>query len=144
MIAPTLTRGERANNPGNINFDAHVDWLGQIGIELPPPGEKARFARFDTPEHGIRALVKVLRAYIERDGCKTMQQMIWRWAPAKDANNTIAYVANVCTDTGFAPNYRPESPSDFASLATAIIHHENGRVIYDPALIAKATADAFA
>jgi len=48
-------RGIRNQNPGNIDYNSRNDWQGQIGKE---PG--GRFAIFDTPENGIRALGKLL------------------------------------------------------------------------------------
>ncbi|WP_409260545.1 hypothetical protein [Pseudomonas putida] len=56
-------RDVRNNNPGNIDFNPRNDWQGQIGKE--PDG---RFAIFDTPESGIRALGKLLINYRGKDG----------------------------------------------------------------------------
>lgn len=50
-------RGVRNNNPGNIDFNPRSDWVGQLGLEVR--AAKPRFARFDTPENGIRVLGSV-------------------------------------------------------------------------------------
>lgn len=55
-------RGIRNRNPGNIDYNPRNDWQGQIGKE---PG--GRFAIFDTPENGIRALGKLLIKYRSRN-----------------------------------------------------------------------------
>ncbi|HFX8036006.1 TPA: hypothetical protein ACIF5E_004931, partial [Escherichia coli] len=42
-------RGIRNNNPGNLEYSKTNPWVGQTG-------DDGRFAKFETPEHGIRAL----------------------------------------------------------------------------------------
>lgn len=56
-------RGIRNNNPGNIDFNSRNNWQGQLGVETG-----GRFAIFDTPENGIRALGKLLINYRGKDG----------------------------------------------------------------------------
>ncbi|PHX37098.1 hypothetical protein AO284_29260 [Pseudomonas sp. NZIPFR-PS2] len=56
----TETRGVRNRNPGNIDYVAANQWQGQL---KPDPAIEKRFARFDTPENGIRALGKLLLTY---------------------------------------------------------------------------------
>lgn len=123
-------RGIRNNNPGNIDFNPRNDWVGQLGKE---PG--GRFAIFDTPENGIRALGKLLIAYRGKDGMPgvggkgidTVLETINRWAPASE-NDTQAYAATVAKRLGV----RITDPIDIRSLATlrgmvvSIIIHENG------------------
>lgn len=139
------SRGERNNNPGNIDFDPHIDWVGSLGLELMPPGSviKPRFCRFDNAEHGIRALAKILRAYVERDGCKTLRAVIARWAPGAE-NDTDAYVAAVAAETALDPDsaLAPDA-GDYTEITRAIIRHENGRVIYPDVTIADAVGEAF-
>ena len=45
------------NNPANIRFNKKNNWLGQIGSDNG-------FCVFDTLEHGLRALIVLLRNYI--------------------------------------------------------------------------------
>ncbi len=59
-------RGIRNNNPGNIDYNPRNDWQGQLGYEQGVT--KPRFARFDSPENGIRALAKLLINYRGKDG----------------------------------------------------------------------------
>src|SRR5690348_12867209 len=55
-------RGERNNNPGNLDYDPAIPYKGQLGVEIVPPGYayRARFARFDTSRNGLRALARWL------------------------------------------------------------------------------------
>ncbi len=52
-----MTRGIRNNNPGNIDHNPKNKWQGQL--QHDPKIEK-RFCRFESPEYGIRALMKLL------------------------------------------------------------------------------------
>jgi hypothetical protein len=144
--AQTPTRGERNCNPGNIDFDPKIVWQGLLGVEIVPPGENftPRFCRFDNPEHGIRAIARLLRSYVMHDGCKTIAQIVNRWAPGSE-NDSAAYVTDVAARCGIDPD-KPLAcdTGDMADLTRAIIEHENGRIIYDDATIAAAVASALA
>ncbi len=93
-------RGVRNNNPGNIDFNPRNDWVGQLGLEQGVA--KPRFARFDEPENGIRALAKLLINYRGKDGMPgvggkgidTVLETINRWAPSNE-NDTQAYAGAV-------------------------------------------------
>lgn len=116
-------RGIRNNNPGNIEFNANNEWQGQTGSD-------GRFAKFETPEHGIRALGKNLLSY-QRQGYETPEQIITRWAPpGKDGkeNDTDAYIKKVCADLG-VPADQPLDLTNIdtlTSLCASIMKHENG------------------
>jgi hypothetical protein len=141
---PTATRGIRNNNPGNIDFNKANDWQGQLGYEegVPTP----RFARFDTPENGIRALAKLLINYRGKDGMPgigapgidTVRETIDRWAPSSE-NNTGAYIDAVASAAGVQPNTQIDirSQRTLLGIVTAIIQHENGGNPYAPAVIAE-------
>lgn len=122
-----LPRGVRNNNPGNIDYNEKNKWQGQLGIEegVPLP----RFARFDTPQNGIRAIAKLLLNY-HKKGFTTVQAMINRWAPPTE-NNTDAYVKAVAHVVGVAPTeHIPQlSLYQLVQMTQAIIRHENG---YEP------------
>lgn len=128
-----MTRGERNNNPGNI--DRGGGWLGEIGLELVPDGThyNPRFARFDTDVHGIRAIAKQLLAYQRVHHLETPREFVGRWAPESDHNNDSAYVSNVAKNTGFGPDETLDLDDiqTLTALTKAIILQENGRCIYD-------------
>jgi hypothetical protein len=144
-------RGVRNNNPGNIDFNEANDWQGQLGIEVGVTAP--RFARFDSPENGIRALAKLLINYHGKDGTPgiglqgidTVRETISRWAPAKE-NNTEIYVKAVSTEAGVLPNQRINIRDQPILLAvvTAIIKHENGVNPYSQEIIAEGVRRALA
>ncbi|MHB9326375.1 hypothetical protein ACP3S7_02390 [Phytobacter ursingii] len=114
------SRGLRNNNPGNIEASNQNPWVGQVGSD-------GRFAKFETPEHGIRALGKNLLSY-QNQGVDTIKEIINRWAPASDNNDTAAYISAVCKQLGVKPDQQIDAsnPNTLKALCAAIIHHENG------------------
>lgn len=145
------TRGVRNNNPGNIDFNPRNAWQGQLGLELGVL--KPRFARFDTPENGIRALGKLLLAYRGKDGMlgvgglgiDTVREIINRWAPGSE-NDTEAYIGAVAKALGVQPNQVIDVrlPATLRGLVVAIIRHENGGVPYQGAVIDEGVRRALA
>lgn len=117
-------RGIRNNNPGNLEYSKTNPWVGQTG-------DDGRFAKFETPEHGIRALGRNLLSY-QRQGIDTVNDIINRWAPPSDNNNTDAYIQAVCAQLGVTP-YQPldaSNPDTLKALCASIIQHENGSQPY--------------
>lgn len=113
-------RGLRNNNPGNIRFNEANDWVGQVGQD------KDGYAIFSDPKYGIRAAGKVLDAYA-RQGVLSIRQIITRWAPAGDNNDTEAYIKHVVQLIGRPDYFVPvRSEGDYLDLVKAIIKHENG------------------
>ncbi|MRG31850.1 lytic transglycosylase [Enterobacter cancerogenus] len=131
QIGQAAKRGERNNNPGNLNF------AGQAGAELEHPG--GRFARFETAFDGLRALSRQLVLYAGR-GINSVEKIISTWAPASDNNNTAAYIQAVSQRLGVNPQaaLNINDPQTMSALMSSIIHHENGRNIYSKELIGKA------
>lgn len=131
QIGQAAKRGERNNNPGNLNF------AGQAGAELERPG--GRFARFETAFDGLRALSRQLMLYAGR-GINSVEKIISTWAPASDNNNTAAYIQAVSQRLGVDPRValNMKDPQIMSALMSSIIHHENGRNIYSRELIGKA------
>ena len=124
------TRGERNNNPGNIDR-SNIKWQG-MSTDQPD----SRFITFGTPEDGIRALAKVLLTYYRKHGLDTVHGIVSRWAPSVE-NDTSSYVNYVADALGVTPDdqINVENPDMLVRLVKAIIHHENGRVIYSDATI---------
>ncbi|EPG6523382.1 hypothetical protein GJJ09_21860 [Klebsiella pneumoniae] len=116
-------RGFRNNNPGNIEVGSN-SWDGQAGSD-------GRFAKFVTPEHGIRALGKNLLSY-QRQGYDTVSEIVNRWAPASDGNNTDAYIAALCKKLNVSPNdqLNMSDINTLRQLCAGIIQHENGKQPY--------------
>ncbi len=120
------TRGIRNNNPGNLEASSSNPWIGQTGSD-------GRFAKFETPEHGIRALGRNLISY-QRQGIDTVGEIINRWAPPSDNNDTVAYIKAVCAQLGVTANQPLDAsnPDTLQALCAAIIKHENGTQPYSP------------
>lgn len=121
----SAARGLRNNNPGNIEAGSN-SWDGQAGSD-------GRFAKFVTPEHGIRALGKNLLSY-QRQGYDTVSEIVNRWAPPSDNNDTAAYIKAVCAQLGVTANQPLDAsnPDTLQALCAAIIKHENGTQPYSP------------
>ena len=118
-----VTRGERNNNPGNI--DKGQGFKGEV------EGDDERFATFSTPVMGIRAIAALLLIYYNKHGLNTVAGLINRWAPPVE-NQTSAYVTDVANRVGVLPGdaIEVDDPDTLEKLVTGIIWHENGECIY--------------
>lgn len=144
-------RGIRNNNPGNIDFNPRNAWQGQLGLEVGVA--KPRFARFDTPENGIRALGKLLINYRGKDGMPgvggkgidTVLETISRWAPSNE-NNTQAYAATVARRLGVRTidPINIKDPATLRGMVVSIIIDENGGNPYAAAIIDEGVRRALA
>ena len=115
-------RSARNNNPGNIEANS-TKWVGQSGVE--PEG---RFATFDTPAHGVRAMGRTLETYQNKHGLTTVADMINRWAPPNE-NNTSNYANFVAGQMGISPNQQidlSENPALAQKMVQAMIKMEGG------------------
>lgn len=119
-IASKGVRGVRNNNPGNLEYSAQ-GWDG----ELTPDG---RFSRFDTPEHGIRALAKNMRTFQNKHGLNTVAGMISKFAPQEDHNDTATYIKAVSGMMGVDPDQHIDTSNvdTLTKLVNSIITVENG------------------
>jgi hypothetical protein len=127
-----LTRGERLNNPGNIEHGSN--WQG-LAAKQPDP----RFCAFTDAKYGFRALAKVLLVYRAK-GFDTIRTIIERWAPPKRFvdgvwvmdNNTDAYVKAVAGNMRCDPDTHLDvrDYTQMYPLVCAIVRHENGRNNY--------------
>ena len=136
MTAPlNLPRGIRNNNPGNIEFRAENPWRGQTGSD-------GRFARFATPEAGVRALAVDLGTKSRR-GLNTVTAILNAYAPESE-NDTAAYIRAVSRALGVGPRDRLDlnDPRVRAGLMGAIISHENGMQPYSNEMIARQAREA--
>lgn len=122
-----MTRGERNNNPGNIDRQPGVHWVGQSADQSGDP----RFVVFDEAKYGIRALAKVLLTYFKKHGLNTVRRIINRWAPPNE-NDSAAYVNHVAQQLGVGADAQIDlfDGDILAGLVKAIIAHENGDMPY--------------
>ena len=92
-MATTTPRGIRLNNPLNIRKSSNK-WDGKV---IPSSDEE--FEEFATIVHGIRAAIKIVQTYVRKHGCRTIEDIIKRWAPPSE-NNTKRYIDFVEARTG--------------------------------------------
>lgn len=79
------TRGIRNNNPANIRRGCN--WQG-----LAKKQTDKEFCQFVSMTWGVRALLVTLRTYVTKHHLHTVREIITRWAPSYDGNNTEAYI----------------------------------------------------
>lgn len=122
---PNAPRGIRNNNPGNIK-QTGIAWNGAV------PGTDPNFVAFNSPEAGIRALALNAQHLQERDGAQTVGDLISKWAPESDGNDTQAYIGAVSKQMGIDPGtpLDLQDPKQLTALTEAIITHENGKNPY--------------
>lgn len=145
-------RGGTINGIRNNNF-GNIDFRGQAGATI---GDGGRFARWGTPEEGMRALGNQLGLYFNGTSKAvagkqtTVAQIISAWAPPNE-NNTAKYIQSVCNSMskGLGKTILPNTPLDLMSdpaqmreLVKAITYQENGKSMeelgYNDAFIDKA------
>ncbi|EID6347669.1 hypothetical protein LCA12_000141 [Salmonella enterica] len=119
-IASKGVRGVRNNNPGNL-VASNQGWDGELTSD-------GKFSRFDTPEHGIRALAKNMRTYQNKHDLNTVSQMISKFAPPEDHNDTPTYIKAVAGMMGVDPEQRIDTSDvgTLTKLVNSIITVENG------------------
>lgn len=121
MDRPTLPRGLRNCNPGNIRSSRSI-YKGEI-----VPSQDPAFRQFRSLDWGYRAIFVLLDTYRTRHGLRTIAQMISRWAPPSE-NRTERYIRTVCQRTGI-PADRDLDTRDRGTMipvAAAISFVENG------------------
>lgn len=128
-------RGIRNNNPGNVEYDG-TPWQG-----LADPPTDGRFARFVSPEYGIRAMARILDTYRARHGITTVAGIIDRWAPSHE-NPTNVYASYVAERLGVSPYDRIDVRARRGELIAAMVAFENGQQPYDLATINKGVSMA--
>lgn len=82
------TRGIRNNNPANIRRGSY--WRGLV----KQPTDK-EFCQFISMPWGVRALLITLRTYVVKHHLHAVREIITRWAPPTDGNNTKMYILYV-------------------------------------------------
>ena len=107
-----MSRGLRNNNPGNIR-------LGSVRYK----GERAKssdsaFRQFESMEWGYRAMFMLLHTYAVKHNCRTLSQMINRYAPPSE-NHTENYLRRVAYDTHLSPDEQIDTLN--AAVMTAVV-----------------------
>lgn len=126
-----LPRGLRNNNPLNIRKGCR--WLGLRDF----PTDK-EFCEFKTMAYGYRAAFVTLRTYYSKHNCRTLREIINRWAPPSE-NNTSSYLQAVMMKTGirdsnsFLPTpFFAQNIGLWQDILIAMAEVENGTTLVDP------------
>jgi len=120
-----MTRGEKLNNPFNLEANKSILWNGEI-----IPGSDPVFCEFETPIAGLRAGYRNIFVNYQ-DGINTIEGLITKYAPPSE-NNTAAYINAVCVQM----NCKPKDALNFTKYETlmplgrAIIRQEQGKLSY--------------
>jgi hypothetical protein len=107
-----MSRGLRNNNPGNIRLGTF-----RYRGEKEQSGDAA-FRQFEAMEWGYRAMFVLLHTYWRKYGCRTLRQMISRYAPPVE-NHTESYIRRVSDDTHLDPD--KEISTTEAAVMTAVV-----------------------
>lgn len=110
---------ELCNNPLNLRVAGSTD-----------------YRMFESIDDSWASYQKQLNLYINRDGLTTPAQIISKWAPASDGNDTQGYIRNVSQWTGLNMN-EPISASDktkMSQLLSGMARAESSQV-YSPEYI---------
>jgi hypothetical protein len=126
-----MSRGERNNNPGNIEYGPFAKRLGATGSD-------GRFAVFPTFEAGAKAQETLLAGsgYVG-GGRNTIDAIISKYAPSSDGNSVDNYANYVSRVTGI-PRNQVIGAGDVPAVAEAMRQFEMG----GPAKGGKAAAAA--
>ena len=88
-----MSRGIRNNNPLNIRH-GKSRWEGRTKVQTD-----AEFVTFVSMAYGYRAAWKLMETYrlrLQQAGMSyTLKNIIHRWAPPEDGNDTSAYIRTV-------------------------------------------------
>ncbi|MEX6284863.1 hypothetical protein AB6F89_06360 [Providencia hangzhouensis] len=109
------SRGERNNNPLNMNF------AKQRGATLED-GRNARFAKFNTPYEGLERTAWQLRRYYDGlttgEKLQTVQDIVETWAPKGDGkNDPTGYAKRVAQKLGVSPTDKIDLKNDDVMFA---------------------------
>ena len=108
------------NNIFNIRA-GRAQWLGMTG-------SRKGFVEFDTQEHGIRAWLVLMRNYRRRYGCRTIRQIVTRFAPPSE-NQTERYIRYCCQTVVLGDNADICQDIMYAMLGVAMARMETGTAL---------------
>ena len=113
------------NNIFNIRA-GRAQWVGMTGT-------RRGFVEFDTCEHAIRAWLILMRNYRQKYGCKTIRQIVTRFAPPNE-NDTERYIEFCCDEVYADPDYVFDHYLPYNRLAVAMARMETGTRLEESAV----------
>ena len=91
-----MSRGLKNRNPGNIRR-SKTTYKGEVA------STDQAFKAFESMPWGYRAMFVLLHTYCTRHGCRTLRDIISRYAPPSE-NHTGNYIRAVATSAGISPD----------------------------------------
>lgn len=120
-------RGIRNNNPGNIRI-SNNKWQGKIPASQNTDGA---FEQFNNYVFGVRAMIILIRNYIDRDGLNSIRKILHKYAPTSE-NHTDTYANYVSQKTGIDVDQQIDSTQTYLRpIVQAMAHYENGQEAID-------------
>ncbi len=119
---PSLPRGIRNNNPGNIRI-SNNDWKGKVPKDL---NTDKKFEQFTELKYGVRAMTVLMRNWIKKGTANTIEKVVNRFAPPTE-NNSLNYVQLVSQWTGIPKDQILDIDKEtMKKLVLAMARKENG------------------
>lgn len=112
------------NNPGNLRGTDALRRPGYV-LDKAVGFDKKGFAIFANPEDGKEAMRRQLQLDAVRRGL-TGRQLINKYAPPSDNNDTDAYVKNVFGELGLDPDQKID-PQQLAAIQKLMVRQEHGK-----------------
>ena len=123
MEMKQLSRAERNNNPGNVRNNTQ-HFIGEV-----VPSQDKAFKQFIDMEHGFRAMWALLKTYYHVHRLRTINDILSRYAPTQDHNNTKAYAEFVAAKAGKKVDERLYYNYDsMGRVVLAMAEYESGYV----------------
>ena len=108
------------NNIFNIRA-GRAQWLGMTGT-------RKGFVEFDTQEHGIRAWLVLMRTYRKAYGCRTIRQIVSKFAPPSE-NQTERYIRYCCQVVMISDTKNINKDIEYCMLGVAMARMETGTAL---------------
>ena len=114
-----IPRGLRNCNPLNIRRGSR--WQGMEKVQNDPA-----FVQFRSMVFGYRAAFIIMRTYVQKHGCKTVRDIISRWAPPieNDTKRYAQFVANMA-------DLKPDDPLPLFSNTKKWVFLLMGMTLYE-------------
>ena len=108
------------NNIFNIRA-GRAQWLGMTGT-------RKGFVEFDTREHGIRAWLVLMRTYRKAYGCRTIRQIVSKFAPPTE-NQTERYIRYCCQVVMISDTKDITKDIEYCMMGVAMARMETGTML---------------
>ena len=105
-----------------FNIRAGAQWVGMTGV-------RRGFVEFENREYAIRVWLILMRTYRRRYHCRTIRQIVTRFAPPSE-NDTRNYIAFCCRAVGIGADEELTGLTQYAQLGVAMARMETATVLH--------------